>query len=86
MVILTNVQCILYIIILKNIRTLHFTRSKKKQFYKLKKNAMMLYKFTLLNQNIKFFTKMWLFLDQLFYILKTIINDFYYKINVPVFF
>lgn len=79
MVILTNVQRILLrIIILKNIRILHFTRSKKKcndivQIYIIKSKYQIFYK----NVIDKSFTIQTDFSWMNYFILKKIINDFF---------
>lgn len=79
MVILTNVQRILLrIIILKNIRILHFTRSKKKcndiiQIYIIKSKYQIFYK----NVIDRSFTIQTNFSWMNYFILKKIINDFF---------
>lgn len=79
MVILTNVQRILLrIIILKNIRILHFTRSKKKcndiiQIYIIKSKYQIFYK----NVIDRSFTIQTDFSWINYFILKKIINDFF---------
>lgn len=79
MVILTNVQRILLrIIILKNIRILHFTRSKKKcndiiQIYIIKSKYQIFYK----NVIDRSFTIQTDFSWMNYFILKKIINDFF---------
>lgn len=79
MVILTNVQRILLrIIILKNIRILHFTRSKKKcndiiQIYIIKSKYQIFYK----NMIDRSFTIQTDFSWMNYFILKKIINDFF---------
>lgn len=79
MVILTNVQRILLrIIILKNIRILYFTRSKKKcndiiQIYIIKSKYQIFYK----NVIDRSFTIQTDFSWMNYFILKKIINDFF---------
>lgn len=79
MVILTNVQRILLrIIILKNVRILHFTRSKKKcndiiQIYIIKSKYQIFYK----NVIDRSFTIQTDFSWMNYFILKKIINDFF---------
>lgn len=79
MVILTNVQRILLrIIILKNVRILHFTRSKKKcndiiQIYIIKSKYQIFYK----NVIDRSFTIQTNFSWMNYFILKKIINDFF---------
>lgn len=79
MVILTNVQRILLrIIILKNIRILHFIRSKKKcndiiQIYIIKSKYQIFYK----NVIDRSFTIQTNFSWMNYFILKKIINDFF---------